>query len=285
MADSEIEIVESNKEAMTDGGMLAVKQDSLESTLWLADNIDKLIEANKKIFTSIMRSSHPGDFVAFGKGEKEKIEMGGAGCERIARDIGISFLNRVEKYETFQDDIGPGFRYIYEADAVFRGRTIRVMSVASSRTKFFGKEQGEYKSLSEVSRDDVQIAAYRGIFKEGVKAMLGLRRLNRAELEKYGVKIITPGGHDFKNKDEKAAEQEAATISIEKVSYKTNKPGEKEWTKYAIHGTEGDIFSTFDKPIAEKAKGMIGTAQTATINFTKSKYGNDITSFEINPEF
>src|SRR3990167_1168470 len=187
---TELEVKELQTEALSNGAVLQVKHESLQDTLWLADNIEKLIDANKKIFTVILKSSHPGDFVSFGKGEKEKVELIGAACERVARDVGISFNNWTEKLETFQDEVGPGFRYVYEADAVFRSRVIRVMSVASSRTKFFGKEDGEFKDVSEVSRDDVQIAARRGIHKEGVKALLGLRHLNRAEVEKYGVSIV-----------------------------------------------------------------------------------------------
>lgn len=271
---TELETIEVDKEAIIGGGALQVKRDSLEDTLWLADNIEKLIEANKKIFAVIMKSSYPGDFVAFGKGEKEKIEMVGAGCERVARDVGISFTNRTEKFETFEDEIGHGFRYIYEADAIFRGRIIRVMSIASSRTKFFGKDSGEYKDISEVSRDDVQIAAYRGVFKEGVKAMLGLRRLNRGELEKYGVKIITSGGYDFKNKDEKAAASETVAVTISDITFKRA----EKWTKFSIKDEEGAVYNTFSETIAKTAKECKESGKVANITFHKDQYGLAIDS-------
>lgn len=281
----EIEAKDTQLEAISEGGVTQVKHQSLEDTLWLADNIEKLVLANKKIFTYILKSSIPGDFVAFGKGEKETIEMRGAGCERVARDVGISFNNWSEKLENFEDSIGQGYRYIYEADAVFRSRVIRVMSIASSRTKFFGKEDGEFKEISEVNRDDVQVAARRGIHKEGVKALLGLRHLNRAELETYGVKIGATGGHDFKNKDQKAAETEVVKIKIKEVFVKSSKPEDKkQWKKYTIVAVEGGQYSTFDEKVATAAKAIVGKDQTATINFTKNEYGNNISSFVVDAE-
>jgi len=276
---NDIEVKELPSEALTTGEVLQVKHESLQDTLWLADNIEKLVDANKKIFTYILKSTHPGDFVAFGKGANEKIEIIGAGCERIGRDVGVSFANWTEKMETFQDDIGPGYRYIYEADAIFRSRIIRVMSLASSRTKFFGKDSGEYKDLSEVSREDVQIAAKRGIFKEGVKVLLGLRHLSRSELEKYGVKVSVSGGYNFQSKEEKSAD--ITTVTDEIVDAKLSKET-KDWTLFKIKTKSGLEVGTFSKTDYQTACDAWDKKLQATISYKVTPKGNkEITAISL----
>src|SRR5258708_3662473 len=164
-----IEVKEKEIEAQGHGDIIAIKQDSAQDIFWLAENIDKLIEAQKKIFMGILKITMPGDFVAFGTGVKETVELRGAACERIARDLGVSFINWAEpKYEEFNDEKGTYYSYTYECDAIFRSRVIRVMGVVSSRSKFHGKEGGKFKEIWEVDRDNVRKAARREAMKEGV---------------------------------------------------------------------------------------------------------------------
>lgn len=268
------EVIEKHIEVAGEGETLAIKRDSLEDTLWLADNIDKIIEAEKKIFMGILKMTSPNDFVAFGKGEKETVELSGAACERISR-LGVSFINWSPVIcENLSDEKGDWFRYIYECDATFRGRVHRVMGIVSSRTKFFGKKDGELKELWEVDRESVQKAAFRECKKEGVKSLLGLRHLNRAELEKYGVKVVASGGHDFKSKEEKAEAAQTANIQVAEVLFKKT----ASWTRFTIKDQAGIAYTTFSRTIGEAAATIRDSKSTVPIVFVKDDYGLKVLS-------
>ena len=49
-----------------------------------------------------------------------------------------------------------------------------------------------------------------------------------------------------------------AIVTIANVTVKTGKTGDKEWTRYSIITEAGVIYSTFDKALAERAKGVKG---------------------------
>lgn len=277
------EIIEQEEpEAVVAGSIVEVKRSSMDDLFWLSDNIDKIVEARKKIFTGILKLTIPGDFVSFGKDEKEKVELTGAACERIGGEqgLGMSLKNWTEKREDFTDEKGSYYVWTYEADACWKNCIIRVMSVVSSRDPFFGVEHGRLKEPWEIKLTDVKKAAYRGVYKEGVKTIFGLRHLNRADLEKNGVVIANVSGYTHKSKDEKAAGTQIATIEIRDVRQKSSKPGDTtQWTKFIIIGADLVEFNTFDRTMAELAKANFG--KKATVNFTTSKYGNDLSSLAV----
>jgi len=271
------------------GGLIVSSEQGLQDIQFLADNIEKMVAAATRIRLVLMKLAQPGDWVLFRNKKKEsdpgKAELGFAGANRIGSTLGVSFANWTAEKVTGRDDIGEFYRWEYQCDASHGKRQIRVFGRAGSRDVFFGKEDGKFKELHNVNEGNIKQAAMRAAKKEGVKDLFGLHHMDPKFLEANGIKLEDAGGYTFKNADEKAGEQQTATILIEKTTFKTNKPGEKEWTKFSIHGTEGDMFSTFDKKIAEEAKALIGTKRTATINYTVSKYGNDIVSFVANAAF
>lgn len=253
---------------------------SIEDMEWLAKNIGKIADLQKTIFTSLLKMTVPGDFMVFGSGEKKRAEIGTAACERIAR-VGVNIIGAKMVKEKGKDDKGEFYTYTATGKATFRGRSIDVINVVSSRDKFYGKESGGLKDISDISETDVKKACWRGLIKEGVKSLLGLRRLDPNELEKeYKIKLVGSGSYDFKSKDEKSEEIQTANIAVQEVLIKR---GDK-WNKYTISDTEGVNYTTFSDTLGAEAKRVKESKEVVSISFVKDQYGlklisiNDLTS-------
>src|SRR3990167_6388696 len=163
----EPEIESENEET----GLVRTTKEGIDSMLALADNIDRLIEAQNKIRTAVMKLAQPGDWVLFGKeGEGGKAEIGFAGCMRIASTLGVNFTNWTHSKELNRDEIGEYYRHEYECDVSYRGRLVRVFGRASSRDKFLGKVKGEYRPLSEIDEGNIKMIARRAAMKEGTRS-------------------------------------------------------------------------------------------------------------------
>src|SRR3990167_6232559 len=213
----------------------------------MAKNADRMIAAKQKVWAVLLKVAKPGDWTVFEGQGKKKAELGHGGAMRYAAFLGISFTNWSAAKEVGTDDKGNWYRWDYECDCIFAGRTIRVYGRAGSRDKFFGKAKGEFKELHDVNEGDIKIAARRAAMKEGVKTMLGLHHIPPEELEAAGVKMETAGGDSFKSDDEKkgeATDVKTLTIKVEKVTQKETK---NKKIIYTIHGAEGDKFDTWSK--------------------------------------
>jgi hypothetical protein len=261
------------------GGLISTSKQSVEDIQFLADNIDKIITAHNKIRLCILKLAQPGDWSKWG----DTGEIGFAGANRIGATLGVNYTNWSSEKLTGHDDLGDWYRWEMQCDATFRSQTIRVYGRFGSRDKFLGFDHGKWRELHEINEGNIKIAAMRAAKKEGVKDLFGLHGMDVKFLESNGIKLESAGGYDHKDRDTKAGEQQAVTVSVEKIMQKSNKPGEKEWTKFTIFDSEGGSFSTFDRKIAEAAKATIGTKQTATIDYTTSKYGNEIVTLNVNP--
>ena len=97
----------------------------LQQLDFVANNIDKFMVAQEKIWHAVLKIAKEGDWVIFGSGDTESVCLTGAGAERIASRIGISFNNWREKKEEKSDEKGTYYRYWFECDASFGGRTVR----------------------------------------------------------------------------------------------------------------------------------------------------------------
>lgn len=196
---------------------------------WVATNVDKYVDAKNKIWKAVLRLAKDGDWTVFGSGKSEKVCLSGAGAERIASALGISFTNWRERKEVWTDSIGQAYRYWFECDVSFGGRTMHAINRASSRDKFFGREKGEWKSLENIDESNIKMAAYRNVMKEGVKIMLGIRNIPKEEFVKAGISLQSAGGHDFTNNPSDAKEAEcskcAALIDDKVAAYSKQKFG------------------------------------------------------------
>lgn len=273
---SEAEVVDDTEEIDTlpvatgvVGGGLAI-----EDQIVLAENIGKMVEAQNKIRMALLGLAQKGDWVVFGNGENEKAELGFAGSMRIGATLGVSYTNWAAEKEVGTDEKGSWYRWNYECDAIFRGRTVRTYGRASSRDKFFGKVRGEYKALHDIDEGNIRMAARRGAMKEGIKVLFGLHHFEPDTLKKHGVRLEGAMGHEFKSAEKAAEETQSVTVKVADVRMKKG----DNWTKYTIIDVEGASYSTFSETAAKTAKDAKEGGKDVTISFTRGKYGNEIKS-------
>ena len=269
------------------GALIPITSDdqliALES---MAKNADRMIAAKQKIWAACLKITKAEDWTVFESKDsqgnvKRKAELGHAAAFRYAAFLGISFTNWTAQKESATDDKGQWYRWDFECDAVFAGRTIRVYGRAGSRDKFFGKKGGEFKELHDVNEGDIKMAARRNAMKEGVKVLMGLHHMDPAELEAAGVKMGTASGYAFKSEDEKKAsstEVQTVTGIAEKV---TTKLTAQKKTIYTVHMAEGDKYDSWSETDAKVTKASIEAKQNITIEYTTNQYGNNIKSLYV----
>lgn len=279
MSEKDIEVLEPEIETAPEAsGLVAESQGSIDSMLLLADNIDRLIEAQNKIRAAVMKLAQPGDWVKFGDGDTQKAEIGFAGAMRIGSTLGVNFTNWEARKESGRDESGEWYRWEYECDASYRGRIIRVYGRAGSRDKFFGKVRGEFKPLHEVDEGNIKIAGRRAAMKEGVKVLFGLHHMDPNFVSKYGISLASAGGHSFKSVEQKASESNVTSVQIESVMKREGTTNGRKWEMFIIKDAEGVEYKTFSKEIAEISKALIG--KSASIQFSKNDKGITLDSIE-----
>lgn len=189
--------------------------DELRLAEWLAGNIDKFVEARRKIWQGILKLAMPGDWVVFeskdGEGKiRGRVCLSGAGAERIG-SLGVKFVNwKDARKEIGQDEKGPWYRYWYECDAIFGSRILKAIGRASSRDKFFSMAHGEMKELSEIDEGNIRVAAYHNCMKEGIRILFGLRSIPKEEFEKAGIELVYARRVTFASKEEVEAKKAQA---------------------------------------------------------------------------
>lgn len=197
---NDLEAIDKEIETPPDsGGIIGTSQQSAEQIFWLADNAQKLVDSHNKIRDAICKIAQPDDWMLFGDEDKKKATIGFAGAFRIANFLGVNFINWTEKKETGRDDRGEWYRWEYECDSMFRGRTVRVYGRFGTRDKFFGRAHGSDKAICDINEGDVKMAARRSCMKEGVKVLFGLHNLDPKYLEEKGIRLSAVGGHSFVN--------------------------------------------------------------------------------------
>lgn len=173
----------------------------------IAEGIDRFVTAHKKITMAVLKLAKPGDWVKFKSGEQEVGCLNGAGAERIAAPMGISFINWSKEKKTGKDEQGDFYWWWYTCTAKLGSREIQVEGRAGSRDKLFGKKEGKWKVLSDINEGDLQTAARHNCMKEGVKVLLGIRNMPVDELTAAGIKLID-GGVEFKQKESTPEDKE-----------------------------------------------------------------------------
>jgi hypothetical protein len=248
---------------------MPAEKSRIDAIIELAEKAPKIAEAHDKIMKLIFSRAYPGDFCGFADGQnkdKVKISVGGAGAERIASFIGISFRNFKSKKETGTDKNGSYYDYVFTCDAVFGNRIIEsVEGRAGTRDKFFGKAYGAIIPADEISESNIAQAARRNAMKEGTRQMLGLRLISKEQavamgLDESKINVVGFGGKgkgatttsDSAKDAGEQTEVEATVTEVVKEREGKGKTG-KEWVLYSVHTDKGDFKAWDDNFPALKA--------------------------------
>jgi len=267
---------------------------SLNSQEWdlieRSKHLDELEAAYDKFRRFALRRALAGDWVKFGEGDKQKLELTGAGSERIAVVLGVSFSDFDSWKEEGEDEKGKYYYWWYKCKATMGKRSIVVEGRAGTRDKFFGYAYGNWKDLPDINEGNIRTAARRNCMKEGVKIHMGLRHITPAEGKALGLDLSKVPGWEFKTetKDKKtngsssstkketkkkAPEGETGKAKIRIEKFWTEARGK--WTLNLAEGSDGVTYQTFDKDDAKKLRALEGSM--AEISWEKNpKYGMTI---------
>lgn len=189
---------------------LIYNEDNLKHLENVADGIERFVSAQIKIQNVILRLAKPGDWVIFG----DTACISGAGTERIAAALGISFIDWKDKKEISKDEKGELYIWWHTCMVVFGNRKIEVAGRFGSRNKLLGKKDGKWRPLSEIDESDIKMASRRNAMKEGVRVILGLRNIPIEELRKAGVVLSQSTHVEYKEKKAEPPKQEKTAEDI-----------------------------------------------------------------------
>ena len=111
----------------------------------------------------------------------DKICLSSAGAERVGRQFGYQVFNVASRKESFTDDLGKGYRYIYEGQAALGGRIVWARGSFSTRDKLLGYKDKKYRPLEDINEQHIASAALHIFRGNALKALLGLRGLPLAD--------------------------------------------------------------------------------------------------------
>lgn len=227
-----------------------------DAMIALASRLEAMGEAMDRIQRFILSRALSGDFVKFrGADGSWTMELCSAGAERIARDLNISFLNSKMEKVSGSDSHGPFYAWECTCDAAIiqNGREVRkitgIKGVASTRNKFFGYANGEWKPVEDIKDSDLQQAARRAAMKEATRTMLGLRRLSEADSARLGLDMSKVKGVEFTGGGQSGAAKEQAaeglTTVVKLKSAKSVTRGKYQITE--LYAADGHKYDSFDK--------------------------------------
>lgn len=191
--------------------MLAI----LEKKATLASRMTKALN------TLLITCTYPEDWKEF----SGTMGLKSAAAERIARHFDIRFSNVSWKKEDFTDGNGKGYRYIYEGEASMGNRVIFAQGVYSTRDKFLGYANEQWRAVEDINENHIRNAAYHIFMGNGVKALLGLRGIPKERFDemmkgagedgnKSGKVNYGKGTQGGTTQDDQTAQKELAEILI-----------------------------------------------------------------------
>lgn len=231
---------------------------------------------NAAINAILVSQTYPEDWTQQG----EKMCLSSAGAERVARLFSIKFSNKKWVKEAIKDDIGVGYRYVYECDCSMNDRTVFAQGAYSTRDKFLGSKGGEYRPLEDINENNIRNAAYHICIGNGIKALLGLRGIS---VERFNAMMSAAGEDPAKAKkvnrgkgtqggtsqDDTAKQQQLAEccMVIAQASMTVESDGKK-WIPVPISDNDTrdemdramgicELLSTFTTPDDKTVKGKI----------------------------
>ena len=163
--------------------------DFMDVTIQVADHLDKYEKAMNAIMNFIIKRTYPGDWVSHDKMstpvEERTVNLTGAAAERIARDLGIQESKRTPPVKEILGDKHPG-HYAYKCTGEFslRGRTVLAIGYATTTNPLHSKKQPHQIPESYIIQE-----AHRDCTKQGVKMLLGLRKIPLSKLKELGFNI------------------------------------------------------------------------------------------------
>ena len=130
--------------------------------------------------TILVTQTYPEDWKQFGDGDKATVCLSSAGAERVARTFGIKIFEVTSRKEEFTDSLGKGYRYIFEGKASMYDRLIYAQGTYSTRDKFLGFKNEQYRAVEDINENDIRDAAYHIFTGNAIKVLLGLRGIPAA---------------------------------------------------------------------------------------------------------
>lgn len=188
VADESEPIPTENELEPTAGGELA--PDLLDSMITVAGKIDRYDKAMTTILNAVMKRTYAGDWVSHDRSDVpvklRTASPSGPGCERIAAFLGISERNW-HGGEKFWIEDGKHYGFRFEADFTLGGRSVRGVGEVTTKNKFFSYTNANgWKELTDIREDHVRKSAMRECSKDGVRRLLGLRKVPILKLAELG---------------------------------------------------------------------------------------------------
>ena len=253
----------------------------------IAEQLEKRVEAMKKIKTMALRLTNKHDWVD--EGGRPYLQSSGA--EKVARLFGISW--RISE-PTIEHLEGGHWLVTYTGEFSLGGSSIDVTGTRSSKDPFFkqyrwdGPEGNRTKTElppSEIDRGNVKKAAYSNLLANGITRLLGIRNLSWEELETHAnirrqdVVVVTfkKGGKPA-GKPAPKAEPQAAPPD--------NGSGATEAQVKAIHAILGKLGIADELAKAQKVQGILELkdAPTSMGKLTKSQASDVIKALQAEVE-
>jgi hypothetical protein len=128
----------------------------------------------------VFGQTYAGDWTIQG----DKACLSSAGAERIARQFQIQYEEVKWTKEEFQTDAGPAYRYVYEGYASMGGKRLYVIGSYSTRDKFLGYANSEWRPIEDINESHIRSAAYHVFMGNALKALIGMRGIPVAEFNR-----------------------------------------------------------------------------------------------------
>ena len=135
----------------------------------------------------VVSQTYPRDWTIQGEGDRAIACLSSAGAERIARNFGIKYEKVEGKKQSFADEEGTAYRYVFTGYASLFDRTVYAEGSYSTRDEFLGKKDGKWRPLEEINEGDVRSAAHHIFCGNAIKELLGLRGLPAEEFRRIMV--------------------------------------------------------------------------------------------------
>lgn len=234
--------------------------DAMDNMIQVAEKMGAYDKALTTIMNIVMKRTYAGDWVSHSR-EKDaphlrQASLSGAGCERVAVILGINERGWKEHEKMILDE-GKAYGFRYEADFTLGKRTVHAYGEASTKNKFFGYENGKWKEITDIREDHVRKAAYRECFKDGIRRLLGLRKIPLMKLKELGFNLDLVHYVNFKDAGEATGGQNNATpkpAGQQQAAAPAAAPAPKK---------EKEVFESWFTPMAfEHLKTQKGTGYT-----------------------
>lgn len=152
--------------------------DTLEAAVRVGPRLMQLRRKMMQMFT------YPQDWEVFGDGEKAKACLSASAAIRVARNgnFAICFEDGIQSFkESFTDENGSGYRYIYEGYVSLNGMRVYAVGQYSTRDALLGRAGGKFKDVKDIHESYIRQAAHTYFKGNAIKDLLGLKGIPATE--------------------------------------------------------------------------------------------------------